>query len=70
MNNLIFGNEKFGYYETICGGSGATPTAPGASAVHTHMTNTHITDPERFEHTVPARLLRFAVRRGSGVRGQ
>jgi 5-oxoprolinase (ATP-hydrolysing) len=46
MNNVLFGDESFGYYETICGGSGATAEADGASAVHTHMTNTRLTDPE------------------------
>ena len=70
MNNLIFGNEKFGYYETICGGSGATAAGPGASAVHTHMTNTRITDPEQFEHAVPARLLEFSISRNSGGTGR
>ncbi len=53
MNNLIFGNRQFGYYETICGGAGATPQAAGASAVHTHMTNTRITDPEILEAPLP-----------------
>jgi 5-oxoprolinase (ATP-hydrolysing) len=70
MNNLIFGNERFGYYETICGGAGATERAPGADAVHTHMTNTRITDPELLEQRYPVRLRRFAVRRGSGGRGR
>lgn len=46
MNNLTFGNEKLGYYETICGGAGAGPTWSGRSGIHTHMTNTRITDPE------------------------
>jgi 5-oxoprolinase (ATP-hydrolysing) len=70
MNNLIFGNQRFGYYETICGGAGATPRAAGADAVHTHMTNTRITDPELLEWRYPVRLRRFAVRRGSGGRGR
>ncbi len=69
MNNLIFGNARFGYYETICGGSGATAGGPGADAVHTHMTNTRITDPEVLEHRYPVRLERFAVRAGSGGAG-
>jgi 5-oxoprolinase (ATP-hydrolysing) len=69
MNNLIFGNESFGYYETICGGSGGTAAAPGADAVHTHMTNTRITDPEILEHRYPVRLERFEVRQSSGGRG-
>jgi 5-oxoprolinase (ATP-hydrolysing) len=70
MNNVIFGNERFGYYETVCGGAGATALAPGADAVHTHMTNTRITDPELLEQRYPVRLHRFAVRRGSGGRGR
>ena len=49
MNNLTFGDEKFGYYETIAGGAGAGPSWHGKSGVHTHMTNTRITDPEVFE---------------------
>jgi 5-oxoprolinase (ATP-hydrolysing) len=70
MNNLIFGNARFGYYETICGGSGATSTAQGADAVHTHMTNTRITDPEVLEQRFPVRLERFSIRQGSGGQGQ
>jgi 5-oxoprolinase (ATP-hydrolysing) len=70
MNNLVFGNESFGYYETICGGAGATPTAPGASAVHTHMTNTRLTDPEVLEQRFPVRLREFRVRNGSGGAGR
>lgn len=46
MNNVTFGNENYGYYETICGGAGAGPTWDGRSGVHTHMTNTRITDAE------------------------
>ncbi len=69
MNNLTFGNERFGYYETIAGGAGATPHAPGASAVHTHMTNTRITDPEILERRFPVRLREHAIRRGSGGKG-
>ncbi len=70
MNNLLFGDNTFGYYETICGGSGATPDADGASAVHTHMTNTRITDPEVLERRYPVRLHEFSIRRGSGGSGQ
>ncbi|MCA9593704.1 MAG: hydantoinase B/oxoprolinase family protein [Myxococcales bacterium] len=70
MNNLTFGNERFGYYETIAGGAGAGPDFAGASAIHTHMTNTRITDPEVLESRAPVRLLRFAIRRGSGGSGQ
>jgi 5-oxoprolinase (ATP-hydrolysing) len=69
MNNLTLGNDTLAYYETICGGAGATPRAPGASAVHTHMTNTRITDPEVLESRFPIRLRRFAIRRGSGGAG-
>lgn len=70
MNNLTFGDDHFGYYETIAGGAGATPYGPGASAVHTHMTNTRITDPEILESRYPVRLLQFSRRRGSGGRGR
>ncbi len=70
MNNLLFGDATFGYYETICGGSGATADADGADAVHTHMTNTRLTDPETLERRYPVRLRRFAIRRGSGGAGQ
>jgi 5-oxoprolinase (ATP-hydrolysing) len=69
MNNLTFGGHGLAYYETICGGAGATAHAPGASAVHTHMTNTRITDPEVLEARFPVRLVRFAIRRGSGGAG-
>jgi 5-oxoprolinase (ATP-hydrolysing) len=70
MNNFTFGTGTFGYYETIAGGAGATDRAPGASAVHTHMTNTRITDPEVLERRFPVRLVRFAVRTGSGGNGR
>ncbi|MBM3270757.1 MAG: hydantoinase B/oxoprolinase family protein, partial [Candidatus Sericytochromatia bacterium] len=70
MNNLTFGNADFGYYETICGGAGATPDADGADAVHSHMTNTRLTDPEVLERRYPVRLWRFAIRRGSGGAGR
>ncbi|MEZ5333565.1 MAG: hydantoinase B/oxoprolinase family protein [Thermoanaerobaculia bacterium] len=70
MNNTLFGNERFGYYETVAGGAGAGPGFAGASAVHTHMTNTAITDPEVLEQRYPVRLRRFAVRRGSGGAGR
>lgn len=70
MNNLTFGNERFGYYETICGGAGAGPTFDGAAGVHTHMTNTRITDPEVMEARFPVRVLRFGLRRGSGGAGR
>jgi 5-oxoprolinase (ATP-hydrolysing) len=70
MNNVLFGDDRFGYYETICGGSGATPDADGADAVQIHMTNTRATDPEVLEQRYPVRLLEFAIRRGSGGRGR
>ena len=69
MNNFLFGTDAFGYYETIAGGAGATPQAPGCSGVHTHMTNTRITDPEILEDRYPVRLERFRIRRSSGGRG-
>ncbi len=69
MNNLLFGNDRFGYYETIAGGAGAGPGYAGASALHTHMTNTAITDAEVLERRFPVRLRRFAIRRGSGGAG-
>jgi 5-oxoprolinase (ATP-hydrolysing) len=70
MNNLLFGDATFGYYETLCGGAGATPDADGADAVHTHMTNTRLTDPEVLERRYPVRLLEFSIRRGSGGAGR
>ncbi|NNC79683.1 MAG: 5-oxoprolinase [Acidimicrobiales bacterium] len=70
MNNFIWGNDEHQYYETICGGAGATPNAPGCSAVHTHMTNSRLTDPEVLEWRFPVQLETFHVRRGSGGEGQ
>jgi 5-oxoprolinase (ATP-hydrolysing) len=70
MNNVLWGTERFGYYETVCGGAGAGPGWAGADAVHTHMTNTRITDPEVVEHRYPVRIERFGVRRGSGGAGR
>lgn len=70
MNNLTFGDATFGYYETIAGGDGATATAPGRDGVHTHMTNTRITDPETLELRFPVRLERFALRPSSGGAGR
>jgi 5-oxoprolinase (ATP-hydrolysing) len=69
MNNVTFGNERYQYYETICGGAGAGPGFAGASAVHTHMTNSRLTDPEVLEWRYPVLLRRFAIRRGSGGQG-
>ena len=70
MNNLTFGDETFGYYETICGGSGATPDADGANGVHTHMTNTRLTDAEVMERRYPVRVLEFSLRPNSGGGGK
>jgi 5-oxoprolinase (ATP-hydrolysing) len=70
MNNVTFGNERFGYYETIGGGAGAGPGYAGASGVHVHMTNTRITDAEVLEARYPVRLLEFAIRSGSGGAGR
>ncbi len=69
MNNLTFGDATFGYYETLGGGAGATRAHPGASAVHTHMTNTRLTDAEVLEARHPVRVRTLAVRRGSGGQG-
>jgi 5-oxoprolinase (ATP-hydrolysing) len=69
MNNFTFGNTRHQYYETLCGGAGAGPTFDGASAVHTHMTNSRLTDPEVLEQRFPVRVRRFAIRRGSGGHG-
>ena len=70
MNNLTFGNSRFQYYETICGGSGAGPGFDGTSAVHTHMTNSRMTDPEVLEWRFPVRVEEFSIRRGSGGPGR
>jgi 5-oxoprolinase (ATP-hydrolysing) len=69
MNNFTFGNERYQYYETIAGGSGAGPDFDGASAVQTHMTNSRLTDPEVLEWRFPVRLSAFEIRRGSGGAG-
>jgi 5-oxoprolinase (ATP-hydrolysing) len=66
MNNLLFGNDHFGYYETLAGGSGAGEGYHGAHALHTHMTNTAITDPEIIEQRYPVRLHEFSIRQNSG----
>jgi 5-oxoprolinase (ATP-hydrolysing) len=70
MNNLNFGNARYQYYETICSGSPAGPGFPGTDAVHTHMTNTRLTDPEVLEFRYPVLLEDFHIRKGSGGRGQ
>jgi 5-oxoprolinase (ATP-hydrolysing) len=70
MNNFTFGDGTHQYYETICGGSGAGPDHDGTAAVHTHMTNTRLTDPEILETRFPVLLEEFAIRRGSGGAGR
>ncbi len=70
MNNLNFGNARYQYYETICSGSPAGPGFPGTDAVHTHMTNTRLTDPEVLEFRYPVLLEDFHIRKGSGGRGR
>ena len=70
MNNLFYGNAEHQNYETICGGTGAGPDHDGTSAVHSHMTNTRMTDPEVLESRFPVRNEEFAIRRGSGGSGR
>ncbi len=70
MNNLTFGNARYQYYETICSGAPAGPGFDGASAVHTHMTNTRMTDPEILEQRFPVTLAAFRIDRGSGGKGR
>ncbi|MFB8789022.1 MAG: hydantoinase B/oxoprolinase family protein [Potamolinea sp.] len=70
MNNFTFGNERYQYYETICGGSGAGPNFNGTDAVHTHMTNSRLTDPEVLEWRFPVVLESFAIRPNSGGKGK
>jgi 5-oxoprolinase (ATP-hydrolysing) len=69
MNNLTLGNSRYQYYETICGGAGAGPGFEGASAVHTHMTNSRLTDPEVLELRYPVLIDTFRIKRGSGGNG-
>jgi 5-oxoprolinase (ATP-hydrolysing) len=69
MNNFTFGNDRYQYYETICGGTGAGADFAGADAIHSHMTNSRITDPEILEWRFPVRVETFAIRRGSGGDG-
>jgi 5-oxoprolinase (ATP-hydrolysing) len=69
MNNLTFGNAEHQYYETICGGAGAGASFDGQSAVHTHMTNSRLTDPEILESRYPVLVESFGLRRGSGGDG-
>ncbi len=70
MNNFTFGDADYQYYETICGGAGAGPGFPGTDAVHTHMTNSRITDPEVLETRFPVRVEEFSIRKGSGGDGR
>jgi 5-oxoprolinase (ATP-hydrolysing) len=70
MNNLTFGNATYQYYETICSGAPAGPGFNGADAVHTHMTNSRLTDPEILETRFPVVLEDFHIRKGSGGRGK
>jgi len=70
MNNLTFGNERHQYYETICGGAGASANFDGQSAVQTHMTNSRLTDPEVLESRYPVILEEFSIRHGSGGAGR
>ena len=70
MNNFTFGNEKYQYYETICGGSGAGKNYHGTDAVHTQMTNSRLTDPEVLELRFPVLLESFSIRKNSGGAGK
>ncbi len=70
MNNLTFGNDRYQYYETIAGGSGAGPDFDGTSVVQTHMTNSRLTDPEVLETRFPVLLEEFSIRHGSGGAGR
>ena len=70
MNNFTFGNDRYQYYETICSGSPSGPGFDGVAAVHTHMTNTRMTDPEILEQRYPVVLDEFSIRRGSGGQGK
>ncbi|WOI13241.1 hydantoinase B/oxoprolinase family protein [Sulfitobacter sp. LC.270.F.C4] len=70
MNNFVYGNDVFQNYETICGGTGAGRGFDGTSAVHSHMTNTRMTDPEVLETRFPVRVDEFSIRQGSGGAGE
>jgi 5-oxoprolinase (ATP-hydrolysing) len=70
MNNFTFGGQGNQYYETVCGGAGAGPGIRGADAVHTHMTNSRLTDPEVMEMRFPVMVEEFSIRAGSGGNGR
>ncbi len=70
MNNFVYGNETFQNYETICGGTGAGDGFHGTSAVHSHMTNTRMTDPEVLETRFPVRVEEFSIRDDSAGQGK
>ena len=70
MNNVVWGNQRHQYYETVCGGAGATANRHGCDAVHTGMTNSRLTDPEVLEQRFPVLLEDFSIRQGSGGTGQ
>ena len=70
MNNFTFGNESFGYYETICGGEGASINHNGTDAIQCHMTNTRLTDPEILELRYPVKINNFSIRKNSGGKGK
>ena len=70
MNNIFYGNDRYQNYETICGGTGAGPDHDGTSAVHSHMTNTRMTDPEVLEARFPVQVDAFSIRKGSGGAGR
>jgi len=70
MNNLTFGNARYQHYETLCGGAGAGAGFDGADAVHVHMTNSRLTDPEILETRFPVRLESFGIRPDSGGEGR
>jgi len=70
MNNFTFGNDRYQYYETICGGSGAGANFDGTDAVHTHMTNSRLTDPEVLESRYPVQVESFSLRPDSGGKGK
>ena len=70
MNNIFYGNDRYQNYDTVCGGTGAGSDHPGTSAVHSHMTNTRMTDPEVLESRFPVRLEEFSIRQSSGGAGR